>query len=88
MNERFKKKLANWTSLVVAISGAILAVSDTIKSMDLIPGHLSNSWGLVLAISLIINRIGSILTHPAHTESDDKRATQAAIEKVHQSQPK
>lgn len=72
MSKRFKKRVANWVSLGVAISGAVLAVADTIKSWELIPGYLSNAWGLVLAISLIINRIGSILTHPAHTESDDK----------------
>lgn len=68
MTKRFKKKLANWISLGVAVSGGILAVADTIKEMSLIPAYLSNAWGLVLATSLVINRVGSILTHPAHTE--------------------
>jgi|EndMetStandDraft_2_1072991.scaffolds.fasta_scaffold258029_3 hypothetical protein len=68
MTKRLQKKIANYLSLGVAVSGAILAVSDTIKSMNLIPDYLSNAWGLVLAISLIINRVGSILTHPAHQE--------------------
>lgn len=68
MTKRFKKKFANYLSLGIAVSGGILAVADTIKSMDLIPAYLTNAWGLVLALSLIINRVGSILTHPAHTE--------------------
>lgn len=68
MTIKLKKKLANWISLGVAVSGGILAVADTIQSMNLIPGYLSNAWGLVLALSLVINRVGSILTHPAHTE--------------------
>ena len=74
MTKRLKKKLSNWISLGVAVSGAILAVADTIQSMSLIPAYLSNAWGLVLAISLIINRVGSILTHPAHTEEDNEDA--------------
>lgn len=68
MTKKNKKRLANYISLGVATSGAILAVADTIKEMSLIPAYLSNAWGLVLALSLIINRVGSILTHPAHTE--------------------
>lgn len=71
MTTKLKKRVANWISLGVAISGGILAVADTIQSMNLIPGYLSNAWGLVLASSLVINRVGSILTHPAHTEEDN-----------------
>lgn len=71
MSTKFKKKLANYVSLGVAISGGILAVADTITSLELIPSYLSHAWGLVLALSLIINRVGSILTHPAHTENKD-----------------
>lgn len=68
MTKKTQKRIANYVSLGMAASGGVLAVADTIKSMDLIPAYLSNAWGLVLALSLIINRIGSILTHPAHTE--------------------
>lgn len=66
MTKRFQKKFADYLSLAVAFSGAILAVSDTIEANKLIPPNLSNAWGLFLALSLIINRVGSILTHPAH----------------------
>lgn len=68
MTKKTQKRIANYVSLGMAVSGGVLAVADTIKSMDLIPAYLSNAWGLVLALALIINRIGSILTHPAHTE--------------------
>lgn len=68
MTKKTQKRIANYVSLGMAASGGVLAVADTIKSMDLIPAYLSNAWGLVLALALIINRIGSILTHPAHTE--------------------
>lgn len=70
MNKTSQKRFANYLSLGVAISGSILAVADTIKSLDIIPGYLSNAWGLVLAFSLIINRVGSILTHPAHSKEN------------------
>jgi hypothetical protein len=66
MNKSQQKKFANYLSLSVAISGGVLAMSDQITSMKLIPAELSNAWGLFLALSLIINRAGSILTHPAH----------------------
>lgn len=68
MTKRLKKKLANWISLGVAVSGGILAVADKITEMSLIPPDLANAWGVVLALSLIINRVGSILTHPAHNK--------------------
>lgn len=70
MTKNFQKRFANYLSLSVAVSGGILAVSDTIKSMNLIPANLSNAWGLVLALSLVINRVGSILTHPAHEKDN------------------
>lgn len=71
MTTKLKKRVANWISLGVAVSGGILAVADKIKEMSLIPPDLANAWGLVLALSLVINRVGSILTHPAHTEKDN-----------------
>lgn len=52
-------------SLAVAIAGGILAVSNQLIAIPGLPGWLTCSWPVVLALATLVDRIGNIVLRVA-----------------------
>lgn len=63
---RNKKRWSLILSFAIGMAGVVLQISDTFVHIPGIPGWLSESWGTVYGLSLIINRVGSFMLtfHP------------------------
>jgi hypothetical protein len=46
----------------MAVASAVLAVGDNVVGLPL-PGWLVHSWGLVLIIAGIVNKVGNVIEH-------------------------
>lgn len=49
----------------IALTSGILAIGDKLTAMPGLPGWVTSSWPLVLAIATIFNHVAHILIDPA-----------------------